>query len=114
VPTVALTCAPERLWHAAAVLLAPPVSAWALGRHAGAALSADAIKLSARQVLGIPLPSDDRAWDEGAACLAALVGTPDPAGHRGALAAFGAVMNRAYGAGPEVLAWWIDRLPRRV
>lgn len=112
VPTIAVTAEPERLWHVAAVLLAPPVSAWALARHTGAALSSDALKLSARQVLEIPLPTDAAAWDDAAALLQAYAGAD---GNRPAagLEAFGSTMTRAYGASAEVLAWWSARLPRR-
>ncbi len=70
VPTIAVVPRPGSaadLWALAAVLSAPPVSAWALGQYGGTALSGDAIKLSARQILEIPLPVDARAWSEGAA-----------------------------------------------
>ena len=42
VPVVTLAVAPGRLWHALAVLLAPPVVALAAARYAGAALTTDA------------------------------------------------------------------------
>lgn len=92
-------------WRAAAALLAPPVSAWALQVAAGSALAADAIKLAARQVRRLPLPPDEEAWADGTALLRSAA----PA------ARFGHVMCRAYGldtgAAQEVLAWWLARLP---
>ena len=86
------------LWHVLAVLLAPPVSAWALRRAAGAALSGDAIKLSASQIRTIPLPPTGDAWDQAVAQLRA-----------GDLRAAGSSMGLAYGC--DVQAWWDARLP---
>ena len=117
VPTIAVTptaSGEEELWKLAAVLTAPPVSAWALSTYGGTALSGDAIKLSARQILAIPLPGDVECWASGAteaqaAHVAALAG--DAAGWRAALGRLGRAMTDAYGASDEVLAWWEARLP---
>jgi hypothetical protein len=84
----------------AAVLAAPPVSAWAAANYAGVALAADAIKLSARQVLEVPLPADRRRW------AAAAVALRD-----GDLLGAGALMTTAYGADDAVFEWWRGRLP---
>jgi len=91
------------LWRVAAVLTAPAVSAWALRHHAGAALNPGAIKVSARQVLQVPLPVSDSAWQEGARALSA-----------GRILDAGAAMSRAYKSGDEVHEWWRSRLPRTV
>ncbi|HEY5155067.1 MAG TPA: hypothetical protein VIJ47_10065, partial [Acidimicrobiales bacterium] len=117
VPTIAVTPrsgGPVDLWSLAAVLSAPPVSAWALRHYGGTALSGDAIKLSAAQILTIPLPDGSDAWANGAAAARAA----HRAGERGdalawqaALADLGAAMCEAYGAPAEVLAWWSARLP---
>lgn len=112
VPTIALTPPPDRLWDAAAVVLAPATSVWAMGRHVGAALSADALKVSASQLLEAPLPTDRAAWTRGAARLRAASVAVDAASWRGELEAFGAEMAVAYAAPDEVLSWWLDRLPR--
>jgi hypothetical protein len=105
----------ERLWWIAAAVMAPPVSAWALGRHGGAALSADAIKLSARQLLDIPLPVDGSAWARGAACVRQASRAADEVSWHAALVAAGAAMTAAHGldgqAASEVLDWWRIRLP---
>ena len=45
---------PDDLWRVLAVLLAPPVCAVAATRYAGSALNPGAIKLSAKQVAGLP------------------------------------------------------------
>jgi hypothetical protein len=118
VPTIAVVPRGEAdadlLWSIAAVLAAPPVSAWALEHHRGAALARDAIKLAASQVLAIPLPPDRVAWDAGAAAAAraqrgAAVG--DAEAWREALVEVGHAMTRAYRAPSAVLDWWLDRLP---
>jgi predicted RNA methylase len=86
------------LRHALAVLLAPPVSAWALRRSVGTALSGDAIKLSAGQVRSIPLPAPSPSWDVAADLL-----------RDGDLVGAGRAMGDAYGC--DVLDWWEARLP---
>ena len=97
------------LWHVVAALSAPPVSALAMRATLGSALSSDAVKLSARQVLDLPLPVDRAAWDD-AAALARAVSASAPEDRRGALAAFGEAACAAYDvAAPMVLPWWLDR-----
>ncbi len=99
---------PADLDRVAAVLLAPPVSAWAHEQAAGAALSSGALKLAARQVAAVPLPTDGAAW-RAAADLVPALDDPGPAG-RAALDALGVHMTAAYGADDAVLAWWRQRL----
>jgi hypothetical protein len=87
----------EDVWAVAAVLTAPPVAAWAAARHVGAGLGGTALKLSAAQVLDLPLPP--RPWSAGAECL-----------RRGDMAGCAEAMCDAYGVtrprrGP-LLAWW--------
>lgn len=108
-PVIAVHAEGDDLWRALAVLLAPPISAWARACYSGAALSADAIKLSARQVLDLPLPVDATRWDRAAGLLAAAWD-----GHcieRRALVEAGHLMTGAYGCDPEVDRWWEARLP---
>lgn len=92
----------DDVWRVAAVLTAPPVSAWALRHFGGTALASDAVKLSGRQVRSIPRPVDDRAWHEGSVALAG-----------GDVAGCAVAMNEAYRAPPGVLTWWRSRLPRQ-
>jgi hypothetical protein len=99
-PVISVHTGVDHLWHVAAVLTAPGVSAWALRHYGGAALNPDAIKLSARQVLDAPLPADEVAWDEGARALAA-----------GRILEAGRAMSRAFGTGEDVFEWWSARLP---
>jgi hypothetical protein len=109
-PVIAVFAPVEQLWHLAAALAAPCVAAHAFAQVAGTALSPTALKLSARQVLDLPLPVDARAWDEGAALAARLQAAP--VGERGALFdAFAAVMQMAYACeDASVPAWWRSRI----
>lgn len=109
VPVVAVAAPVDQLAMVAAVLHAPPVSAWALHRAGGTALAGDAIKLSARQVLEIPLPEDETRWRRAANILAGHDAGPGPVPDP---SAFGAEMCAAYGLDPghPVLAWWLGRL----
>lgn len=90
----------EQLWHVLAVLLAPPVSAWAIREWGGTALSSTAVKLGAPQVRSVPMPSPGRAWDRAAALLRG----------GGSVVDAGALMCDAYGVDEEVHAWWAARL----
>ncbi|MEL6984653.1 MAG: hypothetical protein AAFO29_19655, partial [Actinomycetota bacterium] len=107
-PLIALTAPADQLDRLAAVLLAPPVVAWAWQRWFGASLSVDALKLAARQVLELPLPPDEGAWQEAAALVASADDAPPEEAAEWA-DAVARCMNRAYGADPEVLAWWRAR-----
>ena len=118
-PLISVAAPAEELDRLAAVLLAPPVVAWAWQRWFGASLSVDALKLAARQVLELPLPADRAAWDEAAGLIAEAGGGSDgPTGAETAsspaavAARVARIMNRAYGADPEVLDWWVDRTGR--
>jgi hypothetical protein len=99
VPVVAALAPAERVWHIAAALCSPPVSAWVAHRTAGTALAAGALKLSGGIVASVPLPIDEAAWDTGARAL-----------RSGDLGTFGAAMTAAHGAGDDLLAWWSRRL----
>jgi hypothetical protein len=117
VPTIAVTPrsgGEPDLWALAAVLSAPPVSAWAVRHYGGSALSGDAIKLSAAQVLAIPLPGGADAWGRGAEAAAAAhtAGEEgDVVGWAAALLELGTAMTEAYDAPADILAWWRERLP---
>jgi hypothetical protein len=101
-PVISVHTDVDHLWQVAALLSAPGVSAWALRHHAGAALNPDAIKLSARQVLDVPLPADEASWYEAATALSA-----------GCIQDAGRAMSRAFGTGEDVFEWWRARLPAR-
>ncbi len=112
-PVIEVAGPPDRLAHVVAVLLAPPVTAWALHNYGGAALSADAIKLSARQVLDAPLPRHTDLWDTGASLLPNVAAASDESAWRQSLVELGTAMCEAYDAEPDGLVeWWAARLPR--
>ena len=103
----------DHRWLLAAALSAPPVSAWAAERTGGTALAAHALKLSARQVMEVPLPVDGDAWAEGARLLrevAPAVGDDERARR---LAAAGQVLTEAHGLSAAdtavVFRWWAGR-----
>lgn len=111
-PLVSLVASPERLWHVAAALLAPPLTAWALRRWAGSALSADALKLGATQIRELPAPHPGADWDDAAAAIRRASEQTDPEGRRHWLMRAAASSSRAYGVDDDQLQrWWAARLP---
>ncbi|MFN0028661.1 MAG: N-6 DNA methylase [Acidimicrobiales bacterium] len=112
----------ELVWRIAAILWCPAISVIAAQRHAGAGLSANALRLSARQVLDLPLPAQVGPWHAAAAAyrqaVAALTDVP------GVISVVGAsdlgqseqwrhaatLMGRAYGLDQDGIEaaqrWW--------
>ena len=109
---------PDDLWKVAAALASPVATAVAFCRYAGAALSVDAIKLSAAQVLRLPLPGESDAeramFTRGADELRRAHEATTAADRLAELQAFGHTMARAYGLpesqAAEVERWWTARL----
>jgi SAM-dependent methyltransferase len=101
------------VWPLAAALLAPATSAIAWWRHAGAGLSPKAIKLSARQVAELPLPSDRVAWMEAAHRLREAQEARTDAERMVALERFAESSNMAYRVPKSrriaLLRWWKPR-----
>lgn len=104
------------LWHIAAALASPVCTAVAMQRYAGAGLTADAIKLSATQTLGLPVPSNGELWDRAAALFARFHELPRA--RRDCLEEFAECSVAAYEAEPAlrktVVDWWLNRLPADV
>ncbi len=98
VPLVVVLAPTERLWPLAAALAAPAVSAWLLQRAAGTARTPRALKVTAALLREVPLPTDHDAWACGTAAFRA-----------GDLEGFAEAMSGAYGTGPDVAAWWVER-----
>jgi hypothetical protein len=100
-----------RAWHLAAALMSPPLTGLAASTYLGAALTVDAIKLSAAQVRALPLPADSAAWD--AAAEAFRRAQHEPAARRTLLRVCAAAMCEAYAvpaaARADLLAWWESR-----
>ena len=113
-PLISVTPRDEAdLWKLAAAIASPVCAAHAVRMHAGSALHADAIKLSAGQVLDLPVPGDDHAWAEAAAFFERAQNGSDEA-WPDTIRDYGRRMCRAYrvnGRDAAVLMdWWADRL----
>ena len=104
---------PSRLWHLASAIASPVCTAIARQRYAGAALNADALKLSAKQVLKLPLPELSHRWDAAAEHMRSASEATDPESRSSALYATARASVRAFGVpAPEaerLLAWWQTR-----
>ena len=104
-PTIAVVPADSGdLGLLVAALVSPPVAALLRRRRAGSGMSATTVRVTAKDLLDVPLPADRVRWAAAAAALS-----------RGATwAEHGSAMCSAYGADdPAVLAWWLDALPKR-
>lgn len=115
VPVVTVVPESISLWHAAALLSAPALTACAAARYLGASLSTSALKLSARQIEDLPLPPLSQAWDS-AAAHARDAFSSDSARERSAhLGRLAQRMCEAFCIedSAELIAWWTDRLPKR-
>jgi hypothetical protein len=111
-PVIDLRAPDGLLWRVAAALTNPVATAIACSLGAGSALALDAIKLSARQLLLLPVPGDDELWGRGADLAAAVAAAT---GDRTALLReLAETMCAAYGQPAEPLtSWWLGRLPKR-
>ena len=112
VPVITVTTHGISLWHAAAALMSPPITAWAAARYMGAALSIDALKLSASQVLGLPLPASSVTWDTAAALIRDASGSSSSQKRTQKLQEAGALMCDAYRVcdADQLMNWWRGRL----
>lgn len=98
------------IWRIAAALLSPPLSVWAAQRHGVGGLSAGAIKLSAKQALGLPMPAAGRHWDDAAARVREAAAAPTTHDRSRLLTQAAGLMAESYGLAATdaaaVLAWW--------
>jgi len=100
---------PAHLWRLAAVLLSPVATAWAFARAGGTSLSPDALKLSARQLLDLPLPLPGPAWDTAADHVRRA--HLEPARRLAYLFAAAEEMDTAYGVeDPTLRRAWAERV----
>jgi hypothetical protein len=104
----------EDLWLIGALLCAPPVTLVAARRHLGAARNATALRLSASDLLALPLPADTAAWHQAAVSFAAASAAATAADRSALLRASAASMGVAYGLAPDddLVDWWEARLPQ--
>ena len=104
----------DRLWHIAAALASPVTCAIAMRQFAGAALSAEAIKISAKQTLALPIPEPSDAWDEAATLLRQAQGVSDVEHRSDLLLRYAQASVAAFRVQAEqaeaVVKWWAERL----
>ena len=113
-PVVSVEAPVDALWRVAALLVSPPVAAIAASRHLGAALSADALKLSARDIAALPLPADEHWWSIAAIAFEQASAARSESERFEHLVECAEAMCVAYGTADdgELMRWWIERLPR--
>jgi methylase of polypeptide subunit release factors len=113
-----LTAAPREgadvdLWMLAAAIASPVATAEAARIAYGAALGAGAIKLSAKQLMALPLPGDRAAWTESARLFREASSARNARMRDGALRAFAEASCRSHrldlDATKRVLAFWSAR-----
>jgi len=114
VPTITVAADGDLLWYLLAVLLSPPVTAYAAARYAGTGLTMTSIKLSAKQIAALPLPERTALWDRAADAARSAQTAPDEATRSAELRSMAELMCRAYGRQDQaLLAWWDTRVSRR-
>ncbi len=113
VPVISVMVHGTSIWHAAAALMSPPVTAWAAARYMGAALSTDALKLSAKQVEGLPAPARGELWDRAASEVQRAALAEDTGTWLQAVREAGDLMCAAYEVDEpaDLMEWWLARLP---
>ncbi|MFM1823211.1 MAG: hypothetical protein RI967_1477 [Planctomycetota bacterium] len=103
----------DGLWMLAAAIASPVVVARAVARYFGSAMSSHAIKLSAKQLLAMPCPTDLDAWLESATIFRKAQECADDAERRTILDRYAEASCRAHrlaGADlDETLAFWRAR-----
>ena len=115
VPVISVRASDEAdLWRLGALLTSPPVTAIAARRHLGAALSTEALKLSASDVLRLPLPENNQAWCRAGEYFREASRAREAEARRSALTDAAAAMCEAFGLVDDasILTWWRSRLPR--
>lgn len=114
VPVVTVTAEdPADLWRLGALLSSPPITLVAARRHIGSALSSDALKLGASDVLDLPLPADREAWSAAATHFELASITASEEVRLVELRESARLMCAAFGLDDdqELLSWWSARLP---
>lgn len=114
VPLLTVDCEAHKLWLVAAAIASPVASLVAAERHLGAGMSVDVLKLSAKDVLSLPVPIDLDAWARGARAFEQLQACESSEERSDMFFEFASIMNSAYEVqNPMIADWWLGRLPRR-
>jgi hypothetical protein len=103
----------DHRWLVAAALMAPPACAWAAERAGGTALTPTALKLSARQLADLPMPTKVDEWSVGAQHLRKVAIAANAEEARVQLFAAGLALTAAHDLEPAdaeaVMRWWAAR-----
>ena len=112
VPVISVVPSTISLWHAAALLSSPVLTAWSAAHYLGASLSTSSIKLSARQIQELPMPRRSEAWDEAARQARNAFQANSNEDRVRHLRYLGALMCDAFEIqeSQELLDWWSARL----
>lgn len=101
------------LWRIAAAIASPVCAGIAMQKYSGAALSVQAIKLSAKQTLALPIPKDGADWDHAAALLKEAHALADDGARSQRLIDYARASIAAFGVPAEqsvaLLDWWVGR-----
>ena len=101
------------IWQVAAAVTSPVTTAWAMRTYAGTALSADAIKLSAKQIVKAPLPTNQECWDRASVMLEHAHQAKEPLDRENYLREFAKTSIESYELpeedSRELLVWWLAR-----
>lgn len=104
---------PTNLWLLAAAIASPVATAYAIEHFGGAGLNPDAIKLSAKQLLTLPIPTNTTHWQRAATTLEQATQAP-PTDRTQLLHHFAEQITQAYeptSPTEPLLRWWTTRLP---
>ncbi|RNC81857.1 MAG: hypothetical protein ED559_08765 [Phycisphaera sp.] len=104
------------LWHLASALSSPIACLYAVRHYAGTAMTPDAIKLSAKQVLTLPIPAPGGVWDSAARRFRVASECVDLDEKFKHLILAGSDMCDAFGIKraqrDELAVWWENRLAK--
>ncbi|MCA9307454.1 MAG: N-6 DNA methylase [Phycisphaerales bacterium] len=102
------------IWAVAAALASPVSAALAMQRHAGSALSPQAIKLSAKQAMRLPVPIVEELASMAARTLQRAQAAPDSITRHRLLLEFARSSTEAYRVptkdATKLIDWWSSRL----
>lgn len=103
----------EDIWKIAALLVSPVAAAWALTNFLGGAMHPTSIKVSAVQMLSIPLPTNIMYWERAAEHARLASEAQEITDYEKHLTRSGQDMCLSYGLEyGRLLDWWLSRLPR--
>lgn len=103
---------PDEIWHLAAALTAPVISALVVASATGSGQSADAIRVGATALANVSLPPAGPAWDLAAEAVREVHFCPNTQDRHEALMKAAVLCDAAYGVDDDaLLEWWVGRLP---